>query len=506
MLEWNGPVEPREWQPRAVEAALDAIRDGERPLISACTGSGKSAVLAWLARAAAVRGSVVVATPSQALVRQLAATIEAWCPGRVGTYFADAKDPRSITVVCNASLLDLPVPTDLRLLLIDEAHKSQAPAILAAVPRLAPRAICGVTATPHRTDERRLELFSRCVFRYSIADATRDGVLIPLRREWWDGSEADAADVDGVTHAMIRGAEGPGIVSATSIADAEAYSAYLVGHGFPAASIHSALPRGEGERRIRALLAGEFRALVHVAMLVEGVDIPPLRWLGLRRPVGSIVRLIQETGRILRASPGKTVATVYDVHDVLAALGLSHDAEVGANPAETLDELAEREANPEETISPIAILPPAAAVDELQQWARRALLSLVEAGVVDSPAGGSWRSGWATNRQISYLAKLSPVARWFPAGPRLAIRTAIDHGAHLTAGQASDLIELLRAAGDASGLARQRHGSNWPAVQRSIQARLGGMPAPPEDAVRALISETKRIAKAARVDARAARR
>jgi hypothetical protein len=98
---------------------------------------------------------------------------------------------------------------------------------------------------------------------------------------------------------------------------------------------------------------------------------------------------------------------------------------------------------------------------------------------------------WAPDRQVAQLARLSAVARWLPEGPRLAVRAAIDHSSYLTSGQAADLTALLLAAADASGRARQRHGNRWPAVWASIRRRLEAMPAPPSEAVEALIVSAK---------------
>lgn len=494
MIEWAGYRLPRDWQPLAADAVLTSVRAGEHPLVSAATGTGKADLVGWLARAAASRGTVVVSTPSQHLTRQLAATLELWCPGRVGQYYADSKDVREVTVCCNASLGALAkhlaergVPV--RLLLIDEAHKSASELFLEAVALLAARVRIGVTATPYRTDGRSLGLFTRCVYRYSMADATRDGVLVPLRPHWWNGKTVSAEDLDGVCLEMTRDAVGPGVYDAVSIEDAERYAAYLTSHGRPSAAIHSLLPRSEGERRIARLQSGDLRSVVHVAMLVEGVDYPWLAWLCQRRPIGSVVRLVQSIGRVVRSHHGKTHADFYDPYDVRRMLRIPTDA-VGVDLAAALDEAAEREEEPATGVAPPPVMPPAVAVDELQQWARRALEALIESGAAESRSSGP-RGGWATDRQVAALARLSSVGRWLPEGPRVAVRAAIDHSAYLTSGQADDLTALLVAAADASGRARQRHGKNWPAVQASIRRRLMAMPAPPSEAVNALIVNAK---------------
>jgi hypothetical protein len=61
-------------------------------------------------------------------------------------------------------------------------------------------------------------------------------------------------------------------------------------------------------------------------MLQEGVDLPWLRWLCLRRPAASRVRFAQEVGRVLRAAPGKAEAVIFDPHDLFASHALSYEA------------------------------------------------------------------------------------------------------------------------------------------------------------------------------------
>ena len=484
VVPWEGVSrEPREWQRRALDAVLTEVRAGGRPLVSACTGAGKSVLIAEVVRiaadAAAGTGDVViVATPTRALVVQLAATLaERLGANAVGVYYSEKKQPsRAVVVSCNPSLAGLTLDLAasgrrVRLLLIDEAHREAAPQVRETLPVLAPRVVVGVTATPFRADDRSIDAFTRCVFRYTIDEAQKDGVLCrytphsPFPDEIPDGGTS-AEKVDAACESMIRRlAVGPGIVSATSIVDADAFAARLTAGGLPALSIHSTLTSAERASRIDRLLGGELRALVHVALLVEGVDIPPLRWLCLRRPTGSAVRLVQEVGRVLRTSPGKDRALLLDPHDVLRALGLVHDEDLGDSQGAALDAAVERDAGaPKGEGGPfVRQMPPPVAVSELRQWARRAVLSMVEAGFGSADLRGAGvRAGWASPRMVGRVRELAVAAKWLPPEIRPAVDAAIGKGDGLTVGEARDLVDLL------GGLMIWREKAServtWPAV------------------------------------------
>lgn len=456
---WAGVSrEPRRWQREALDAVLAEVRAGGRPLVSACTGAGKSVLIAEIVRlaveAARVTGdAVIVATPTQALVRQLAETLrERLGASAVGEYYGARKQPtRAVVVACNPSLESLVVDLAaagrrVRLLLIDEAHREAAPNVRATLPALAPRVIVGVTATPFRADDRSLESFTRCVYRYTITDAVRDGVLVPYVPRWAVESWGiPAEDQDSVCVEMIRRyADGPGIASATSIVDADEFAARLTLDGIPALSIHSQLGRRESDGRIARLLAGELRCLVHVALLVEGVDIPPLRWLCLRRPTGSPVRLVQEIGRVLRTCPGKTSATIMDPHESLKSVGLDHPEAIGMGAE--LDALLESDA-PESDgggRGPRLPPPPVVFVSELRQWARRSVLAMQAAGMGRADARApEAREGWASPRMVAQVQHLASACQWVPADLRPAVEQAIGRGDDLTAGEARDLVDLL---------------------------------------------------------------
>lgn len=444
---WLGRA-PRAWQAEAVDAVIRDLRGGaRRVLVQACTGAGKSAVIAELC--AQAKGRVLVTTPTQALVEQLSATLDARCPGEVGRAYQHAwETDRRLVVTCTASLgRVLAEGHTWAVWLADEAHRIESETGRDLYPRIPHRVGIGMTATPYRADARGLIAWERTSTTYTSSDAVRDGVLVP----WRIMRAAEARPVDDLCEAWIRAASGPGIVSASSIEDAEEYADRL---GGIAAVIHSRLPRAERAARIAALERGDLSCLVHVALLVEGVDLPWLRWLCLRRQTGSRVRLVQEVGRVLRSAPGKTEAVLYDPHDLLGGLGLVHAAALedagDVTPADVIaDEEPESETPAQRRARSAAR---AVAISALDGWICDALGALRGAGWADPPthADGPWRQQRASEKQIGALRKWGRASRYLPREVRPAIAWLTQQD-QMRKGTASDLLSVLVTLGRSRG-------------------------------------------------------
>lgn len=189
------------------------------------------------------------------------------------------------------------------------------------------------TATPFLAKEDAgLTLFQEILYDYGPKEAIADKVVVPWRIINWQGGEAE---LDAACLEMCKSAVGPGMFNAVSIKDAEEFAEGLTTNGFPSMAVHSKLKDTDVDARIHLLKTGKIRSIVHVNMLAEGVDLPWLRWLCMRRPVSSRVRFAQEVGRVLRAykdkltGEEKTEAVIYDPHDLFGSLKLSYEAVLG---------------------------------------------------------------------------------------------------------------------------------------------------------------------------------
>jgi len=217
------------------------------------------------------------------------------------------------------------------LLIVDEAHTSEADTVRETIPLLDPVCLVGFTATPCRSvPTQTLSLFDRVLVRYTMRQAVAAGDLVDFRHIRILGEELPGP-IDEVCLDMMRehcDGFGPGLVSASNIADAEAYAAWLTERGWAALPIHSKLSERQQDANLARLWAGDVRCLVHPALLAEGVDFPALRWLCHRRKVQAGVRFWQETGRPTRADNNpdprlgpKTHAIILDPHLLLGRHG-----------------------------------------------------------------------------------------------------------------------------------------------------------------------------------------
>lgn len=475
-----GELPPRAWQVEALPIALEALRNRDPVVLHVCTGAGKSyftgaivrSVLGWVSDWSAWR--IVVLVPSQRLVTQTAKALP-----DAGVFYGRRKEPgKRVIVCCNDSaqrLADALAETGARVaaLIVDEMHRSAAESVQAGIRALTPLGRdgqpmtlprIGLTATPFRSGEDDpIPGWSRVAYAYGIDDATRDGVLVPMRVVRWRGDQG--IDANTATVEMIRehAPDGPGVVSAYDIADAEWYADALTERGIPARAVHSRA-RDHVEPTLEALRRGELRCVVHVDLLTEGVDLPWLTWLALRRERKSPVAIVQEIGRVLRTHPGKAEAVVLDPHGTGVRSALDTAANLGdpVERARALREacLAERsdtadrnpEAVPAEDVGPI--------VDRL--W------EAVTAQLDVEPREVAHPDALLTGRQLSLLRGLIvPAGRkycaasYVPSEIRSGLRDIVSGPDNVTQAQASRVISALTAVQARARQARQVNPTRW---------------------------------------------
>jgi superfamily II DNA or RNA helicase len=408
----------RPWQRQALHRVTRDPTPGG--IITAIMGAGKSRVIALLC--VSWQGPVVVTCPTIALVEQLAETIEQITGETVGRFYTGSKTTARVTVVCAPS-----VPRAVEhlqsiglLWVADECHRTERDAI-APLLHIAATHV-GFTATPGPP----LSCFNREIMRYTVADALRDGALVPMRVEFPVRPLREQLDVDAACLEWIARADGPGIVSARDILDVEDFTAQLNDAGIPALPIHSRLPRAAVRSAVAALKRGDVRALVHCRMLVEGVDLPWLRWLCLRTPRGTQVAYAQEVGRVLRSHPGKDYALIFDPYGVTLDHELQDAAAVGHALSIPSSQTATAAEPPEPLIDPLTgeefTAPDAEDRRRIRAWSAadaymaQCLIALRSHDVIPAQQGATgvkgWRRDYASPKQLELLAKAQKQARY----------------------------------------------------------------------------------------------
>lgn len=246
-----------------------------------------------------------------------------------------------------------------RLVIVDEAHRftpgSQYDRVLQELRERtpAPVKLLGVTATPRRTDDQSLGgVFQSCAYQYGIADAIRDGWLVPIRQQSVrvqsldfsslhtkrnahgeaDFTESELEKIlmeEKALHEMAAAThehcgDRQGLVFCASVAHAKSMAAVLeryVGEkrvGF----VCGETPDRERKDLIGRYKTGDVRFLCNCGVFTEGFDAPSTSAVIMGRPTKSLLLYTQIVGRGTRPLGG-TVDGVDDGKARRAAIAQS---------------------------------------------------------------------------------------------------------------------------------------------------------------------------------------
>ncbi len=422
-------------------------------IVRAVMGSGKSDAIAALCKSITLSKDehVVVTTPSRMLVNQLHRTISKWFPPEpfkprpVGKFFSSEKAWNTPIIVCcapSAEKLGSILQEHKRKVVCcvdDEAHGTECERLHRAHEALAAQVVIGFTATPFRASEKeRLSIFKTLLYNYGPQEAIRDKIVVPWHVIGYHNAAPKLRDEACID--LIRDAKGPGVVNADSIDDAVKYAERLTAEGIPAAPLHSNMKSTDQGLALARLESGKLRTLVHVSMLAQGVDLPWLRWMCLRRPVTSRVRFAQEVGRSLRAYPGKTEAVIYDPHDLFGAFHIEYSAVLGGEVDEKEKITGHFEFKKIDWEQDI----PVVMRTRIEIWLRQLSLAFDVSGISERWVGDSWRHKPATFPQLSAVRNRKAAVTRAPSEYQEGLSFAADHAVELTRGACSDLIGILQ--------------------------------------------------------------
>ena len=372
----NRRNEPRPYQQQAIEAINSKIMyGGDRGLLLMATGLGKTRVAAgvieqWINDRPG--DEILLIAPSLTLVPQLEASLWPYLPKSVATHVLVGSEKPSfqggVTVATVQSMLNRGAEDRERfgLVVVDEAHHAPADGYRQLLSELAPRFVLGMTATPWRGDERRLEdIFGDPTYTVSVVEGMQLGYLATVDYRMmvdsidWDWvrtnlnsslsirelnrrlfiPERDDALVSKIRQHLDRISDPRAVVFCRSIDHADSIARRLQAEGFAVHAIHSRLDRFDTTKILRDFRAGDVPIIVTVDMLNEGIDIPDVNLIAFLRVTHSRHIFVQQLGRGLRLSPEKSEVRVLDfvsdVRRIAAARGLNREGEsVAASPPE----------------------------------------------------------------------------------------------------------------------------------------------------------------------------
>jgi superfamily II DNA or RNA helicase len=326
------------------------------------TGGGKTCIFSHIAQAAAKKGNRICILVHRAELLDQASRSLSSMSVQHGLIQANrAMDLSAAVQVASVQTLARrlhKLPRDFfQLVIIDEAHHSNAGTWAKVLEHFHQAHLLGVTATPIRLDGRGLgEHYQAMVEGPSAAWLTDNGYLAParvlappgfdttgLRKRMGDFDTKEAEHRIGtimgdcLSHYRKHLDGQTAIAFCCSVAHAEAVARLFISAGIPAASIDGSMTSEQRRDLLQALGTGRIKVLTSCALIGEGVDVPSVGGCILLRPTASTSLHLQMIGRCLRPQPGKTAVILDHVGNVPR---LGHHLE----PRDwTLDGLAKRD-------------------------------------------------------------------------------------------------------------------------------------------------------------------
>ena len=329
----------RPYQTDLISKARASLRQGCKRLLLQCpTGAGKTVLVAHMLATAAQKGKRAwFCVHRKELLEQAVQTFVDAADIHTGIVAAGyPSDPSAPVQVCSVGSLKRRMaklqPPDL--LVWDECHHVPS-ASWAAVSSALPNAHqLGLTATPQRLDGKGLAAhFDQLLLGPTVADLIAQGYLSPYRlfapgafdtsqihKVAGDFNKAEVATAMGAStvvgdavHTYQQHADhGRALVFVWSLEASRALAAAFSAAGISAAHVDGETPSDERKRAMAAFRAGDLRVLCNVDLFGEGLDVPAVDAVFLLRPTDSLGLYLQQCGRGLRPSLGKSHVRIFD--------------------------------------------------------------------------------------------------------------------------------------------------------------------------------------------------
>jgi superfamily II DNA or RNA helicase/SAM-dependent methyltransferase/SOS-response transcriptional repressor LexA len=340
--EQEAPPEPTAVQ-RAALAALHQTRGQgfRRSVVVLATGLGKTWLAAFDAAQMRARRVLFVAHREEILAQAAATFVRIRPRARVGYYMGRSRDAEvdvlcaSVQTLARAEHLERFAPQHFDYVVIDEFHHAAAATYRRLLSHFAPSFLLGLTATPDRTDQS--DILSLCddnlIYSCHLFEGITAGLLSPFHyygildesvdyREvpWRNGRfDPEALSNKLATLARARHAlkewrqrsQRRTLAFCMSIRHAEFMVDQFTRAGIACAAAYAGSNLGRAQA-LERLEAGDLKILFTVDLFNEGVDLPSIDTVMMLRPTESKILFLQQLGRGLRRSEGKTHLVVLD--------------------------------------------------------------------------------------------------------------------------------------------------------------------------------------------------
>lgn len=231
-------------------------------------------------------------------------------------------------------------PQHYDVVVIDEFHHAQAASYRRLLDHVKPLELLGLTATPERGDGIDVRTFfdGRTAAELRLWDALDQNLLCPfhyfgihdgtdLADVVWKRGSYDATSLDALytgndarTRIVLKEVRDKisdaNRMRALGFCASTAHARYMAQRftdaGIPARAVWADTPSADRADALRALKNREINALFAVDLFNEGLDVPEVDTVLFLRPTESATVFLQQLGRGLRMTEGKSVLTVLD--------------------------------------------------------------------------------------------------------------------------------------------------------------------------------------------------
>ncbi len=310
-----------------------------RILFRGATGSGKTVMFADMAtKSARIGNRVCIIVHRRELLDQIVKRIDEFSnPLAYGVIASgvQSKMERCIQIATIQTLVRRDYKDKFDFIIIDEAHHALASQYLKVINGNPKAKILGVTATPCRMQGYGLgDLFTRFVEQsLSIKELIEAGYLSkPLvyapsmidvsditpqagdynQKELEFAASSDRIVGDAVEYYKALAPGRPAIAFCVSVKHAMLTAERFQSQGIAARCIYGDLNKATRSQYISGLASGDIKVLTSCDLISEGLDVPVVSCGIMLRPTHSLALALQQMGRILRPSPGKTDAIILD--------------------------------------------------------------------------------------------------------------------------------------------------------------------------------------------------
>ncbi len=336
-------IKLRPYQEKSVEDIRKSYLSNRRaPLLVAPTGSGKTVVFSFIAGSSSKRNKrVLILVNRIELIRQTSQKlIEFNVPHGIinPKYSPDySKSVQLASVMTLNNRLSKIYHPDV--IIIDECHGSPAASYKKVLEYFPAALKLGVTATPIRLDGKGLGveaggIFDDLIPGPTIKELTKLGYLVPcqvytakkaidlinIKIKQGDYDRSALSDLlnkrhitgQAIAHYKQLCDGKPAVVFCSDIKHAESVAEDFANAGYRAFSVDGTMDDATRKNILDGLTTGAVQVVTSVDLISQGTDIPAIECAILLRPTKSTGLYIQQVGRSLRLSPGKTKAIILD--------------------------------------------------------------------------------------------------------------------------------------------------------------------------------------------------